>query len=105
MANADSKNDTMGALGAALDALLFASSANDLCRTVVHGGFTGVETHCCHIYVLDHNSNLKQVAGYGLAHAAVVDELSAWDDSPAAACIREKEISCLERRQKKPAVR
>jgi DNA-binding CsgD family transcriptional regulator len=88
----DTSKNSMGALSAALDALLFASSANDLCRTVVHGGFTGVETHGCHIYVLDHNSNLKQVAGYGLAHASVVDELSAWDDSPAAACIREKDL-------------
>lgn len=83
---------SMGALGAALDALLFASNANDLCRTVVHGGFTGVETHGCHIYVLDHNSNLKQVAGYGLAHEFAVEELSAWDKSPVAACIREKDL-------------
>ena len=82
----------MGALGAALDALLFAQNANDLCRTVVHGGFTGVETHGCHIYVLDHSSNLKQVAGYGLAHEAAVEEVSAWDDSPVAACIRDKDL-------------
>ncbi len=92
MSITDISNSTMGALSATLDALLFATSANDLCRSVVHGGFTGVETHGCHIYVLDHNSNLKQVAGYGLAHADVVEELSAWDNSPAAECIRQKDL-------------
>jgi DNA-binding CsgD family transcriptional regulator len=92
MSITDISKSTMGALSATLDALLFATSANDLCRSVVHGGFTGVETHGCHIYVLDHNSNLKQVAGYGLAHADVVEELSAWDNSPAAECIRQKDL-------------
>ena len=86
------QDQSMNALSAALDALLFAQNANDLCRTVVHGGFTGVETQGCHIYVLDHSSNLKQVAGYGLAHTDAVDELSAWDDSPLANCIREKDL-------------
>ena len=83
---------SLGALESALDALIFSTNSNDLCRTVVHGGFTGVETHGCHLYVLDHNSNLKQIAGYGLLHEAATDEFSAWDKNPVSECIREKEL-------------
>lgn len=84
--------NTSMSLEAALDAMLTSANANDLCRTVVHGGFTGVETHGCHMYVLDHNSDLKQVAGYGISHNEAADLVSAWDDSPVAKCIREKDL-------------
>ena len=84
--------NTSMSLEAALDAMLSSANANDLCRTVVHGGFTGVETHGCHMYVLDHNSDLKQVAGYGISHDEAAELVSAWDDSPVAKCIREKNL-------------
>ena len=85
-------NRSVGALEAALDAIIFSTNSNDLCRTVVHGGITGVETHGCHLYVLDQSSNLKQVAGYGLLHEIVTDALSAWDKNPVSECIREKDL-------------
>ena len=83
---------SISSLESALDAIIFSANANDLCRTIVHGGFTGVDTHGAHIFVLDHNSNLKQVAGYGLAHEDIVDEISAWDDNPVAKCIQGKDL-------------
>ena len=46
---------SISSLESALDAIIFSANANDLCRTIVHGGFTGVDTHGAHIFVLDHN--------------------------------------------------
>lgn len=88
----DVSRQSLGALESALDALIFSANSSDLCRTIVHGGFTGVETHGCHLYLLDHNSNLKQIAGYGLLHESASDEFSAWDDNPVSKCIRDKQL-------------
>lgn len=79
-------------LASFLDAIMLSSNANDLCRTIVHGGFSVVETHGCHLYVLDSQSNLKQVAGYGVLGGDLPDQFSAWDSNPVADCIRQKSM-------------
>jgi DNA-binding CsgD family transcriptional regulator len=85
--------DQLGAVETVLDAMLKSENASEFCRSLVHADFTGADAQGCQLYLLDNNSKLKVVANYGLpspADETAVEELSAWDTNPIAACVREK---------------
>jgi DNA-binding CsgD family transcriptional regulator len=73
-----------------VEAFSNSESATALCRTVVHGDFTHSNTVGCQLFWLDHQAELKLVAGYGLA--ADFGDHSTWGDTAIAEGIRTRDI-------------
>jgi hypothetical protein len=73
-----------------VEAFSNSESATALCRTVVHGDFTHSKTVGCQLFWLDHQAELKLVAGYGLA--ADFGDYSSWGDTALAEAIRTRDI-------------
>lgn len=86
-----SLGEQLDSLSGVLDSLLSATSPTDLCRSIVHAGYTPPNTRGCHLYYLDNLSNLRPIAGYGIGSENGTD-LSAWDDSPLSEAVREKRM-------------
>jgi DNA-binding CsgD family transcriptional regulator len=79
-----------GVVEQALDLLLSATDAPDLCRRITHADFTGPDCMGAHIYLLDASSHLQLVAGYGVPAPIAANDVSIWDDNALARCVREK---------------
>lgn len=82
----------LGRIESILDALLKSESIQDFSRSIVHSDITDGSVQGCHFYALDSESHLKPVSGYGRTYLDTEIALSAWDDDPIAACIRNKEF-------------
>jgi DNA-binding CsgD family transcriptional regulator len=85
-----------------VEAFSNSESATALCRTVVHGDFTHSKTVGCQLFWLDHQAELKLVAGYGLA--ADFGDYSTWGDTALAEAIRARDIVIREVEQDLTAV-
>lgn len=74
----------------AIDMLLGATDAQDLCRLAVHHDMSGPDAQGAHIFLIDGNSNLQSFAGYGMPVPLDAAGVSVWQENPIAQCIREK---------------
>ena len=82
----------LGRIESILDALLNSESIQEFSRSIVHSDITDGSVQGCHFYALDSESHLKPVSGYGRPYLDADEAISAWDDDPLAACIRNKEF-------------
>jgi DNA-binding CsgD family transcriptional regulator len=82
----------LGRIESILDALLKSESIQDFSRSIVHSDITDGSVQGCHFYSLDAESHIKPISGYGRTYLDTEIALSAWDDDPIAACIRNKEF-------------
>jgi DNA-binding CsgD family transcriptional regulator len=75
----------------AMDLVISSSTAQDLCRKLVHSDlFRGI-VRGARIYSLDDHCNLIEVAAYGDSFIEGVTELSSGDDNPASKSIQFKQ--------------
>ena len=79
------------ALSQALDAVLASGGPTDLCRQIVHAGFSEGLIRGCALFFLDNKSIIKPIASYGQSVGAE-SGLSAWDDSTLSEAVREKGV-------------
>ncbi len=84
------RNVGLSGIESVIDALIKSESIADFCRAIVHSEFTESSVQGCHFFSLDSESHLNPVSGYGRAYFDSEVALSAWDDDPIAACIRNK---------------
>lgn len=75
-----------------IDALVRSETITDFCRAIVHSEFTNNQVQGCHFYLLDSNSHLQPVQGYGLTYLSGEVVMSAWDEDPVAKCVRNKDF-------------
>ncbi len=74
----------------ALDVIISATDAQDLCKRLVHADFTGPNVQGAHIYLLDNTSCLQKIASYGETNDIPAVDVSIWTNSPLANSVREK---------------
>jgi DNA-binding CsgD family transcriptional regulator len=75
----------------AMDLVINAASAQDLCRKLVHSDLVCGIVRGAFIYHLNDRSNLIEAAGYGAPFIEGVTEISGWDENPASHAIRTKQ--------------
>jgi DNA-binding CsgD family transcriptional regulator len=75
----------------AMDLVISADSAQDLCRKLVHSDLVCGIVRGAFIYHLNDRSNLIEAAGYGAPFIEGVTEISSWDENPASHAIRTKQ--------------
>lgn len=75
---------------AAMDMVVEAENAQDLCRRIVHSDLLKDAVRGAYLYTLNNRSNLIEAAGYGEPFADGLNEISPWDDNPASNAIRTK---------------
>jgi DNA-binding CsgD family transcriptional regulator len=90
----------------AMDLVISAESAQDLCRKLVHSDLLTGIVRGAYLYSLNNRSNLVETAGYGEPFAEGLNEISAWDENPASNSIRTKrDVFALgDAKQPRPAV-
>lgn len=91
---ANSNKNSLGVdvIEQALDVIISAADAPDLCRRLVHASFTGPSVQGAHIYLLDNTSCLQKIASYGETGDLPESDVSIWTESPLANAVREKQL-------------
>jgi DNA-binding CsgD family transcriptional regulator len=75
----------------AMDLVINATTAQDLCRKLVHSDLVRGIVRGAFIYQLNERSNLIEVAGYGAPFIEGITEISSDDENPASRSIRSKQ--------------